>query len=93
MNLWGKLKFLWYFKTKGCKALMGIVFGVVPEFQGKGVEAVIFNEMGKIIQPKKVYDSILISWIGSFNQKMMHLLVALLDVVPYKKYITYRKIF
>jgi hypothetical protein len=93
LNLWGKLKFLWYQKTMGCKTFTGIVFGIIPEFQGKGIEAAIFNELGKVIQPKKVYDNILISWIGSFNEKMIHLLVALLQVVPYKKFITYRKIF
>ena len=93
MNLIGKLKFLWYQKTKGCRTMMGIVFGIIPEFQGKGIEAAIFNELGKVIQPKKRYDSILINWIGSFNEKMIHLLVALLQVTPYKTYITYRKLF
>ncbi len=93
LNLVGKLKFLWYKKTKGCHTMMGIVFGIIPEFQGKGIEAAIFNELGKVIQPKKVYENILINWIGSFNEKMIHLLVALLQVVPYKKFITYRKVF
>ncbi len=92
-NLWGKLKFLWYLKTKGCRTMLGIVFGIAPEFQGKGIEAAIFTELGKRIQPKKSYDHILISWIGNFNRKMMHLLTALLDTVPYKKFITYRFIF
>jgi hypothetical protein len=93
LNLLGKLKFLWYQKTKGCRTFTGMVFGIIPEYQGKGIEAAIFNELGKRIQPKKRYDQLLISWIGSFNGKMIHLLVALLQVVPYKKYITYRKIF
>ncbi len=92
-NLWGKLKFLWYMKTEGCRTMLGIVFGIAPEFQGKGIEAAIFTELGKRIQPKKSYDQILISWIGNFNQKMMHLLTALLDAVPYKKFITYRYFF
>jgi hypothetical protein len=93
LNLWGKLKFLWYFKTKPPRTTMGIVFGIIPEYQGKGLEAGIFTELGKIIQPKKTYDRILISWIGDFNDKMIHLLIALLQVVPYKKFITYRKVF
>jgi len=93
LNLWGKLKFLWYQKTKRVKTFTGMVFGIVPEFQGKGIEAAIFNALGKRILPLKRYDSLLISWIGSFNQKMIHILVALLQVVPYKVYITYRKIF
>lgn len=92
-NMWGKLKFLWYFKTKGCRTMLGIVFGIAPEFQGKGIEAAIFKELGNRVQMKKSYDHVLISWIGNFNQKMMHLLTALLDAVPYKKFITYRFIF
>jgi GNAT superfamily N-acetyltransferase len=92
LNLIGKLKFLWH-RRKGIRTFMGIVFGIVPEFQGKGIEAAIFVELGKRIQPKKTYDDLLINWIGGFNDKMIHLLVALLQVTPYKKFITYRKIF
>lgn len=93
MNSWGKLKFLWHFKRKPPRTTMGIVFGITPEFQGKGLEAGIFSELGRVIQPKKTYDRVLINWIGDFNDKMIHLLIALLQVTPYKKFITYRKIF
>jgi len=93
LNLWGKLKFLWYKKTKGCRTMMGIVFGIVPEFQGKGIEAAIFVELGKRIQPKRTYDNLFINWIGDFNEKMIHLMTALLQVTTYKKFITFRKIF
>lgn len=93
LNLWGKLKFLWFKKMEPCRTMMGIVFGIVPEFQGKGIEAAIFIELGLRIQPKKTYDNILINWIGDFNEKMIHLLIALLQVTPYKKFITFRKVF
>jgi hypothetical protein len=93
LNWWGKLKFLWHFKTKPPRTTMGIVFGIIPEYQGRGLEAGIFSELGRIIQPKKSYDNVLISWIGDFNDKMIHLLIALLQVTPYKKFITYRKLF
>jgi hypothetical protein len=93
LNLWGKLKFLWYKKMEPCRTMMGIVFGIVPEFQGKGIEAAIFIELGLRIQPKRTYDDLLINWIGDFNEKMIHLLVALLQVTPYKKFITFRKVF
>lgn len=93
LNWLGKLKFLWYFKTKPPRTTMGIVFGIVPEYQGKGLEAGLFTELGRVIQPKRAYDHVLINWIGDFNDKMIHLLIALLQVVPYKKFITYRKIF
>ncbi len=31
-----KLKFLWYKNTVACTKFTGLVFGIVPEFQGKG---------------------------------------------------------
>jgi hypothetical protein len=38
MNWWGKLKFL-YHKLRGRNTkMLGIVFGVVPEWHGKGIE-------------------------------------------------------
>jgi hypothetical protein len=36
-----KLYFLWVKKFKPNKKFVGVVFGVVPEFQGKGVDAYI----------------------------------------------------
>ncbi|MES1216757.1 MAG: hypothetical protein ABUT20_14675, partial [Bacteroidota bacterium] len=42
-----KLKFLWLKKTKPNKKFTGIAFGIVPEWQGKGVDAYIVGEAGR----------------------------------------------
>ena len=67
-----KLKFLWVKKTKKCKKFTGLVFGIVPEFQGKGVDAYMIMEGAKIIQGQHLYDDFEMQWIGEFNPKMIN---------------------
>lgn len=70
-NLWAKLKFLWYKSTVPNKRFVGIVFGVVPEWQAKGVDSYIIVESAKIIQPSLNYEEYEMQWIGDFNPKMI----------------------
>ena len=46
-----KLKFLWVKATKKCTRFTGVAFGIVPEFQGKGVDSYMIVEGAKVIQP------------------------------------------
>ncbi len=71
-SLWHKLKFLWIKKTKKCDKFVGLVFGIVPEFQGKGVDSYIIIEGAKVIQPDHLYDKYEMQWIGEFNPKMVN---------------------
>ena len=45
-----KLQFLWLKWTGSCRKFTGIVFGVVPEFQAKGVDAFLIME-GAAVNP------------------------------------------
>ena len=49
-DLFHKLKFLWVKATKKNRKFTGLVFGVVPEFQGKGVDSYMIIEEAKLIQ-------------------------------------------
>jgi hypothetical protein len=71
-DLFHKLKFLWIKKTKKCKKFTGLVFGIVPEFQGKGVDAYMIMEGAKVIQGQHLYDDYEMQWIGEFNPKMIN---------------------
>jgi len=71
-SLWHKLKFLWIKKTKRCDKFVGLVFGIVPEWQGKGIDSYIIVEGAKIIQPPHLYDKYEMQWIGEFNPKMIN---------------------
>lgn len=72
LNWLGKIKFLLYQKLNPPTTMVGIVFGVVQEFQGKGVEgAMIKWTEDYILAKKKRYDETILTWIGDFNPKML----------------------
>ena len=87
-----KLKFLWLKNTGYCKKMVGIIFGVVPEFQGKGVDSYIIVEGSFLIQPKTNYVDYEMQWIGDFNPKMMNVCESL-GAVPSRVLTTYRYLF
>jgi len=87
-SLWHKLKFLWVKATRRNSKFVGLVFGIVPEFQGKGVDSYIIIEGAKLIQQMKIekgeyilgkpiYDKYEMQWIGEFNPKMVNVAEAL----------------
>lgn len=74
LNWWGKVKFL-YHKLKGtCTTFFGLAFGIDPDFQSKGLEGAIFNECRELLMKKKKYEDVVITWIGDFNPKMIHVI-------------------
>jgi hypothetical protein len=88
-----KLYFLWLKKTKPNKNFAGIVFGLVPEFQGKGVDSYIIAESAKIIQPQTAYTEYEMQWIGDFNPKMLNIAEQLGETFHSRELITYRYLF
>ncbi|MBC9913545.1 hypothetical protein [Chitinophaga varians] len=93
MGLWGKLIFLWMKLTKQCHKIVGIIFGIVPEFQGKGVDAYIILEGAKVIQRKSMpYNQYEMQWIGDFNPRMLNVATSL-GAEPSRILTTYRCMF
>ncbi len=93
-DLLHKLKFLWIKKTKPCKKFSGLVFGVVPEFQGKGIDAYMIAEAAKVVQsPVVPYTEYEMQWIGDFNPKMLNVAEGLGDVYRSRQLTTYRYLF
>ena len=88
----GKLKFLWVKATKRCTKFVGVVFGIVPEWQGKGVDSFIIMEAAKIIQVQHLYDDYEMQWIGEFNPKMVNIAESL-GTYRSRKLTTYRYLF
>lgn len=72
-GLWQKLKFLWVKKWGKCDRFVGMVFGIVPEFQGKGVDAYMIIEGANIIREEAKYGIYEMQWIGDFNPKMINI--------------------
>ncbi len=91
-NVFAKLKFLWVKATKQCSRFTGVVFGIIPEYQGAGVDAYMIVEGAKIIQHKLGYVDYEMQWIGDFNPKMINI-GENLDAYRSRKLITYRYLF
>ncbi|EON75647.1 hypothetical protein ADIS_3867 [Lunatimonas lonarensis] len=93
LNLLGKLKFLWHKTFNPPNKMLGLVFGVIPDFQGKGVESAMILSYREFLDIKKLkYETIEMNWIGDFNPKMMRVCEQLLAEI-YKTHHTYRFLF
>jgi hypothetical protein len=92
LNLIGKLKFLWYKWRKTNRKAFGVLFGVVPAHQGKGVDGAIIEAWKKVHYPLKRYEDFELNWIGDFNTKMIKVCEQINTNVV-KKHVTYRKLF
>lgn len=93
LNWLGKLKFLAHTLLKTNKKAFGILFGVVPEHHGKGIDGAIIESFRKIAQADGFqYEVYEMNWIGDFNPKMIRV-VEQINASIVKKHITYRKLF
>jgi GNAT superfamily N-acetyltransferase len=92
LNWWGKLKFLFHRWRGTCKKMFGIAFGIIPEYQGRGLEGAIVMAAAKRVQPMKKYTDFEMNWIGSFNPKMIKICESVGSKVI-KIHHTYRYIF
>lgn len=87
-----KLRFLYMQKTGQCKKFTGIAYGVVPKFQGMGIDSYMIYESSLIIQGKHIYDELEAGWSGDWNPKMLAVYKSLNAEVS-RTLITYRYIF
>lgn len=93
LNLWGKLQFLKskWFRTN--KKMLGIIFGVIPEFDGKGVTQAITIKAAERIRNKTNYEFLELHGIGDFNPGMLKFVKKLGVTDATKAHTTYRYLF
>jgi len=94
LNLFGMIKFL-LLKSRGVLTrACGVIFGVVPDHQKKGVESAIALRFRQVARenPFYPYETMDMNWIGDFNPKMLRF-VSQLGATNDKTYITYRLLF
>jgi hypothetical protein len=87
-----KLKFLWVKATKPCTKFTGLVFGIVPEFQGQGIDSYLIGEAKKVINTLQ-YSDYEMQWIGDFNPKMINVAENLGDTFRTRQLTTFRFLF
>ncbi len=67
----GKVRFLWYKKRRPTNKILGMIFGVVPEHQGKGVDGAIIKHFAEYAKARLPYEIFEMNGIGDFNPKMV----------------------
>ncbi len=91
-NFFGKIKFWLLLKFCPPRNVHGVVFGVTPDFQKKGVEGALIQQISNEFLKSKKYENIIMTWVGDFNPKMLKLIEGL-GATDYQKLKTYRLLF
>ncbi|MEO6454618.1 MAG: GNAT family N-acetyltransferase, partial [Ginsengibacter sp.] len=73
LNLWSKLKFLWYKKTTTILRIRFIVMGCKKKFQNKGIESGMIKKLEIEVLPRNTIKEVELAWVGDFNKKMIAL--------------------
>ncbi len=94
-GLWQKLRLMWDLKVrKSCDRIFAIIFGIAPEFHGKGVESAIMVKYWQFLErTKNPYKSMELAWIGDFNPVMNRMIETYVCATRHKVHTTYRYLF
>ncbi len=96
LNLINKLRLMWDLKVRRrSDRIFAIIFGVTPEFQGKGVESGMMKYMleNYVRTDRNHYRTIEFAWIGDFNPVMNRMVERYICARRHKVYTTYRYLF
>ena len=94
-GLWQKLRLMWDLKVRRkCDRIFGIIFGIAPEYHGKGVESAIMAEYWKYMDRTDIpYKTLELAWIGDFNPVMNRMIETYVCASRHKIHTTYRYLF
>ncbi len=94
MNIINKVRFALDFKLLNRpKKAVGLIFGIVPEHQRKGIHGYIINAFAKEATKKSFqYTDLELNWIGDFNPTMMKICEQIGGKII-KKHVTYKYMF
>ncbi len=90
---WQKLQLMWDLKVAGkADRIFGLIFGVAPEYHGKGIESGIIYAFEQQVH-KLPYKSLELAWMGDFNPVMMRMVEGYVCATRHKMHTTYRYLF
>lgn len=89
IRLWTMLKF-----TRKADRIFAIIFGISPEFHGKGIESGIIHEFERNVDNGYFhYNTLELAWVGDFNPIMMRMVENYVCATRHKTHVTYRYLF
>ena len=91
-NWFNKLRFIYNLKfTRKLDRIFGIIFGVIPEFHGKGIESGLMCSFEKEMAKCDLkYKTLELAWVGDFNPVMMRMVESYVCAKRHKMHTTYR---
>ena len=92
LNLINLLRYYYYKNIRTVKRVRAIAAGIIPRFQGMGLESAVFYKLRDVFRKRPWFTEIEISWVADFNPKMRSVYEALGSKLS-KKHITYRYLF
>jgi hypothetical protein len=92
LGIFEKIKFFFIKKFRKNEKMVGLVFGVVPEWQKKGIDGYMIWEGTQHIRKHTDFTVTELQWIGDFNPKMIKI-AENLDADLTRKLATYRYLF
>lgn len=90
--LWNKLRLVYMVKTGKMSRARGVLMGLTPKYQGKGIEVGFIYHIENALKQKPQYTELEFSWVGDFNPPMRKIWLAV-GAKAAKHYITYRYMF
>ena len=91
-----QLRLLWNLKvTRSCERVFGLIFGITPDYHGKGIESAIMTHILEtyIRSGHNRYKSFEFAWIGDFNPVMNRMIERYVCAKRHKMHTTYRYLF
>lgn len=73
LGIFNLLKLLYLKRKKVINRCRILVMGVIPKFQGAGIESGIFWHLRQVMLKKPEFKEVELSWVGDFNPKMIAL--------------------
>ena len=89
INLWNRLRFIYFKMTHKMTRMRAVAGGVHPTYQNSGIESAIFLQLYNVFKNKRWYKELELSWVGDFNSKMIAIYEAL-GASKVKTHVTYR---
>lgn len=95
LNFINKLRLIFDLKVmRRCDRISALIFGVVPEFHGKGVESGMMYHLEQSLHRGDIkYKTMELYWIGDFNPVMMRMVESYVCAHKHKMHTTYRYLF
>ena len=95
MNLVNKLRLMAILKcTHKADRVFAIIFGVAPEYHGRGIESGIMHEFEQTVARGEIhYKTLELAWMGDFNPVMIRMVENYVCAHRNKTHVTYRYLF